>query len=256
MYALIQKRITQKHIAATSVIALVLWIEAMFMRLSSDVSSDFYSTVYSGISIIMYVLWALYINVFHKNLKATALVPAVFAAMALQPIWDLFLIIVISRFSYIRYLLDYGMLFNAVKVFVYSCVVPFIEAAFYSLAAISALKGIKTKKFAVIAMAIGIFTRLWYIIFSNLRMFFYADSRLYAFGLTIDNIAFIILYASVLFFSVKYTIPPILKTGVREKKIHVDTPEEELEQLKKKFECGVINEETYNAKRAEIISKL
>lgn len=238
MYALIQKRITQKHIAATSVIALVLGIAAMFMRLSSGGMWTFYSTVYSGISIIMYVLWALYINVFHKNLKATALVPAVFAAMALQPICDLFFNIVINR------------------TFAYSLVVTFIEAAFYSLAAISALKGLETKKFAVIAMAIGICIRLWYIIFSNLRMFFYADLRLYVFGITIDNIAFIILCASVLFFSVKYTIPPILKTGVREKKIHVDTPEEELEQLKKKFECGVINEETYNAKRAEIISKL
>ena len=66
------------------------------------------------------------------------------------------------------------------------------------------------------------------------------------------------LYITLLLFGLKNEIPPVISISPKKEKTRAKemSPEEELKVLKYKLEFGIITEEEYKAKGAEIISKL
>lgn len=180
------------------------------------------------------ILLMLYIFKFHGKLKATVLVPIIFG------------------FNTIRFLFVYGYYgrYLLLELVILVCVM---------LAVISALKGFSKKVFLIISMVICLLGDTLSLIsaFVNMNHYIEESMYLYIFMGPLSVIGEIMFHTALLIFGLKNRIPAIISPRKKVKtKAGKMNPEQALKLLKKELEQGLITEEEYQAKRAEIISKL
>lgn len=195
------------------------------------------------LSVAPYILFVLYILKFHKEFKATILVPITLGLIAFN---YLFYYIESAIFGYDIYFRD--LIFDIV-----------IIVAF-GLATFGALKGFNKKVFLIIAMVVGLLVEVLSIlnIFNAIEWYLEDGLYLYLFTWTIGVLGTIAFYIAILLFALKNRIPAIISTLPEKEKKNAEkmNPEQALRVLKDKLDFGMITEEEYQAQRAEIISKL
>jgi uncharacterized membrane protein len=196
---------------------------------------------YLVLGVLPYILLVIYVQKFHKEFKATVVVPVIFASIAIVPLLSLIINII------------NGHGFSGIIVYL-------ITPITFALATISALKGLSNKIFIVIPTVVGLVLNLLSLngTFSNFSYYINYGMFLYIFTVPASIIASSALYVALLIFGLKNRIPTILSVSPEEEKKNAEktTPEQALKILKDKFELGMITEEEYQAQRAEIISKL
>jgi uncharacterized membrane protein len=193
------------------------------------------------LGVLPYILLVIYVQKFHKEFKATVVIPVIFASIAIVPLLSLISNIING----------YG--FSGI-------IINLITPITFSLGTISALKGLSNKTFIVIPTVAGLVLNLLSLIgtFFNFSYYISYSMFLYIFTVPASIIASSALYVALLIFGLKNRIPTILSVSPEEEKKNAEktTPEQALKILKDKFELGMITEEEYQAQRAEIISKL
>ena len=191
------------------------------------------------ISIAPFILYVIYIFRFHKELKATVLIPIIFGLFPLE----ILISFLLDGGSYGIWLIIDLLIFGA-------CV----------LAVISALKGFNKKLFIIIPMSLCLLYNGLSIIWSFSIMNFYIENSMYLYVFTsyFSIIGSTLLYISLLLFGVKNKIPSIIALSPEKERARAEkmNPEQALKLLKDKLDLGMITEEEYQTQRAEIISKL
>ena len=179
---------------------------------------------------IVCILFVMYAVKLHKNFKARVLIPIIFGLSAL--------IFPIYGFYYIMFVL------------------ALIVEILFLLATYVLLKGIHKKAIIILAPIAGIL----FVIFNFIRRLTYLLK--YKAGI-IDwvyplshYIGFILLFVALLLLVSKNKIPAILNAPIKKKIDKNPNPEQELKELKVKYEAGWISEEEYQSQRLEIINKL
>ncbi len=239
----IQKKISEKTTIIVSLFTLIftaLSCFTYFMRYGWDYNIEirfpsFFGLIFFLLKIVPPVLLVVYLTKFHKNLKATGIVPAIFGLVAL---YNLFAIL--ERFLYGFYVSGiFDLLYFIFKI---------VLTVSFIVVLSNALKGMLNKKLITVAMLIGIVSEIPHILifFSNLGWYISDRAYLYLFTVPMSILGYIGLYTSLLLFGVTTT----LKTDGK------NSPEQSLKILKEKFELGMITEEEYQTQRAEIIRNL
>ena len=190
------------------------------------------------------VLLVLYIFKFFREFKATIIVPIIFGCIAANPL----LSFINSFFAF-----SYG--FNGI-----SLIMSLITIITYTLATISALKGLSNKIFIIIPTALSIALSFLSLISLSSSSEFYAREgmTLYLFTNPASIIASITLNIALLLFGLKNRIPAILTVSPEKEKKNAEkmSPEQALRLLNDKLELGMITKEEYQSQRAEIINNL
>lgn len=217
-------------------IALCFVIDTIFLK------SGLKAVIYDIYILVPPVLVMLYVLRLHKSTKAKFVMSLIFALIAATPVCYS---IVFGLDSLIHGVNNFRTLFAVT-------VIAFL------LATISVAKGF-SEKILAIAITAGLLVECANLIFNVpiIKGFLYDDShmRLIALLWLFEPLGRITLYVAFLLFSLKgkrvsdFVLPP-------DKAIEDMSPEQALKALKEKFEQGVISEEEYSAKRAEIINKL
>lgn len=207
--------------------------------------ATYFSSVLSlmsfALSIVPKVLLVIYVLKFFKEFKATIVIPAIFAAIAVSP-----LISVINSFVF-------GSDFTVANL-----IMNIVVIVTFTMATVSALKGLSNKIFIVIPTVLGLILNL----FSLLSIFsiggYYIRNGMYLYLVTspASIIASTTFYIALLLFGVKNRIPAILSVSPEKGNVEKMSSEQALRLLKDKLDLGMINEEEYQVQRAEIISKL
>ncbi len=229
----------QRSLRCKTPIVLLSIIALIFAGLSHITTPFMYNQSFTVLNLIFLlldvaplVLFLLYILKFHKEFKATILVPITFGLIAFNPlfyyIWN---VIASAKFGY--YISSSYLIFDAV---------PFVT---FGLATFSALKGFNKKIFLLIAIIVGLLEET----LSILSAFVYVDK----FSWSLGAIAF---YIALLLFATKNRIPTIISVSSKKKSFESMNPEQALKELKEKLDFGLITEEEYQAQRTELISKL
>jgi uncharacterized membrane protein len=192
--------------------------------------------------------------VYHDQSKATVLIPITFFSLAATTVW-----------SYLTNLIDFG--FDTIVDIIEYAPIPLLLniafAVFCVLAALDALKGLARKKFLFIALALGGLIASFSLtdvlcspLVKNFKGFLFNFFVLFA-----GVVASIALYAAWFFFVFKSGLTskeplyaPIQKSASNFQK--QSDPAQELKDLNEKYVLGEITEEEYNARRAEIISRI
>lgn len=180
------------------------------------------------------VLLILYVLLFYKNRKSAIIVPIVFALYAFNYIPD---IISMLHYSY----------YYSISSYISPC--TFIIA--YTLAIISTFKRLDNKILVIIPTVYSIAVNLLNLIRQfGFSYFWWFDLFPYLPNLTF-NIA-------LLLFCLKNRLPAIFSASTEKEKRRtaVMNPEKALKLLKDDMELGVISENEYQARRAEIIDML
>lgn len=191
------------------------------------------------ISVAPVILFAIYIFKFYRQFQADVAIPISLGLIAFKPIYYL-----INNL-----ILGYG--FSSML----DILVDFIVVVSFTLATISSLKGFSKKIYIIIAVVCGVLSELVSLISFIGYIARYIEDGLYLYLFTwpLAIIGSIALYMALLFFSLNNKMPVAIK---KEKNTEKMNPEQALRVLKDKLDFGTITEEEYQAKRAEIISKL
>ncbi len=195
------------------------------------------SLFYLALGLAPVILLFLYIIKYGNNQKYAGVIPAIYGLIALPPLLALITQIIGG----------YGL--NVLSVIMYIALV-----VSFGLATLFALKGLGNKVYSIIASVVGfIVVEINMItLFSNLG--FYVEVKMFLYIITnpINAISSITLFAALLVFALNNRIPAILST----KPVDAMSSEQALRSLKESFESGIITEEEYQSKRAEIINQL
>ncbi len=185
------------------------------------------------------VLLILYVFMFFKEFKATIIVPIIFGCIAVSPL-----------FTFV-----FGYAFDVITL-----IKNLITMVTFTLATISALKGLSNKVFIIIPTAWSIAWSFLPLISLSSSSEFYAREgmTLYLFTDPASIIASITLNVALLLFGLKNRIPAIISVSPEKEKKNAEkmTPEQSLRLLNDKLELGMITEEEYKAQRTEIINNL
>lgn len=188
------------------------------------------------------VLLVIYIFKFHREFKATIIVPIIFGLLAIHPLYSC-----IENIFFIHSLYMY---------FIFDVVIIVV----FALAAVNAKRGFPKKIFLIIAVVVGLSVEFFSIIRTFQVIEWYLEKKvyLYLFSLLIRFVGMVALYIALLLFGLKNRMPVILSIfPQKEKKIAEKlSPEQALRLLNDKLDFGMITEEEYQAQRNEIISKL
>lgn len=212
-----QKIIKKSYIDILSCVALGLAILTScgyFMWSYDGEISFFFPPIIYLISLILniapYILLVLYLKKFQNELKATIIVPIIFGLLGLLKILS---VIGLIRPVYRYYYFSGGVIGFIVDVaLIISCV----------LSTISALKGLSRKLFVLIAMGIGALSGLISLIITIPFVGYCVKSGNYIMliGTYAEIISAILLYVTLLLFSIKYKIPAIFSVSPeKEKKV-------------------------------------
>lgn len=187
------------------------------------------------------ILLMLYTLKFFRVFKATIIVPIIFGCIAARPILNF-----INAFVF-----SYGL--NGINL-----ITNLITIITFTLATISALKGLSNKIFIIIPTALSIALSLLSLMRLSYNSDFYARITLSLFTNLASIIASITLNTSLLLFGLKNRIPAILAVSPEKEKKKVEkmSPEQALRLLNDKLELGMITKEEYQSQRAEIINNL
>lgn len=256
----IQKKTSEKNIIMASLFALIftaLSCITYFMGYIGDYNNgewvyefgfrfpSFFGLIFFLLTIVPPVLLVVYLTKFHKNLKATSIVPVIFGLIALY-----------NLFTILERLL-YGFYFSGIFDLLYFIFEIALMVSFI-VVLLDALKGMTNKKLITIVMLIGIVSEIPHILmfFSNLVRYISNQRYLYLFTVPMSILGYIGFYISLLLFGVKNKIPALVISSSVKKADSKISPEQSLKLLKDKLELGMITEEEYQTQRAEIISKL
>ena len=217
----------------------------------SRATSGLISSLLIPITVCLFIF---YIAKFYSNPKPFATIPIIFGILALQ--------IVFFGFTFSEYIWDiYVGIYKGVIVYttLIKMLLPTLAIFITSiLAAISVLKGFNKKLFVIIAVFVRL---LCEILFSTFLTFSYPTAEhpnLYVLYTYAKPIGANVFYVTLILFAIKNNIRSNVSLSPKKikRKIENMTPKQALMFLKEKFELGMINEEEYQAQRAEIIKKL
>lgn len=186
------------------------------------------------------VLFIIYILKFFKDSKATIIVPMVFGYFVFPGLFSI--ITNITEMNKITIIALAGTLFDIVV---------------FALATYGSLKGF-SKKIFVIPILIFVVFDVFGTISLNITMFdYWIENELYLYILTYNGgaIASVTFCIALFLFAIKNKIPTII-SGASEKATETINPEQELRLLQERFNNGMLSEEEYKLKRAEVINKL
>lgn len=239
----IQKKISEK---ATIIVSLFTIVFSVLSCILEFICYEFNVNVliFGLLTAAPSVLLVVYLTKFHKNLKATGIVPVIFGLVILYEFWAIWNLL--KHFSRRYYIFDIFMLTR----FVFEIVRTVSFIAVLS----NVLKGMTNKKLITIAMLVCIVSKIPNTLycFSDLIM----DRDLYSFTSLMPVLVDISLYMSLLLFGVKNKIPALITSSIIKKVGSENSPEKSLKLLKDKLELGMITEEEYQTQRMEIIKKL
>lgn len=204
---------------------------------------SFLSLISLAISLAPKVLLILYVFMFFKEFKATIIVPIIFGCIAASPL-----------FSFINTFV-FGYAFDVITL-----IMNLITMVTFTLATISALKGLSNKVFIIIPTALSLALSALSLVslFSTFELYARWGYTLYLFTQPVGIIASVTFNIALLLFGLKNRIPAILAVSPEKEKKNAEkmTPEQSLRLLKDKLDLGMITEEEYQAQRADIINKL
>lgn len=234
-------------LALISLLCTALSSITYFAFYSNDELTFEFPSLLSLISFAMYfapkVLLILYVVKFFREFKATIIVPIIFACIAASPL-----------LSFINtFILGYGL--DGINL-----IINLITMVTFTLATISALKGLSNKVFIIVPTALGLALSALYLISLFPTFEFYARNgfTLYLFTEPMSIIASITFYVALLLLGLKNRIPAILAVSPEKEKKNAEkmSPEQALRLLNDKLELGMITKEEYQSQRAEIINNL
>ena len=199
---------------------------------------SFLSLISLALSLAPKVLLILYVFMFFKEFKATIIVPIIFGCIAAS-----------SLFSFINTFAVFG-----------TRIINLITMVTFTLATISALKGLSNKVFIIIPTALSLALSALSLVslFSTFELYARWGYTLYLFTQPVGIIASVTFNIALLLFGLKNRIPAILAVSPEKEKKNAEkmTPEQSLRLLNDKLELGMITEEEYKAQRTEIINNL
>lgn len=199
------------------------------------------SLIYVILSIAPKVLLPIYASFFFEKRKATFMVPVMFGSIAAAALLSL-----VNGF-----MVSYGLNF-------YNLVINFVTMITFTLATVSAFKGLSNKVFIIIPTVLGLACSVVSMISVYYSIGFHLENELYVFILTgiAGIIASVTFNIALLLFGVRNKIPIILSKSFEKIDMELMSPEQALRLLQDKLDRGTITEEEYQSQRAEIISKL
>lgn len=204
---------------------------------------SFLSLISLAISLAPKVLLVLYVFMFFKEFKATIIVPIIFGCIAASPL-----------FSFINTFV-FGYAFDVITL-----IMNLITMVTFTLATISALKGLSNKVFIIIPTALSLALSALSLVslFSTFELFARWGYTLYLFTEPVGIIASVTFNIALLLFGLKNRIPAILAVSPEKEKKNAEkmSPEQALRLLNDKLELGMITKEEYQSQRAEIINNL
>ena len=204
---------------------------------------SFLSLISLALTLAPKVLLILYAVKFFKEFKATIVVPIIFGCIAASPLLSF-----INTFVF-----GYGL--NGINL-----IMNLITMVTFTLATISALKGLSNKVFIIIPTALDLALSALSLIslFSTFELYARWGYTLYLFTQPVSIIASVTFNIALLLFGLKNRIPAIISVSPEKEKKNAEkmTPEQSLRLLKDKLDLGMITEEEYQSQRAEIIAKL
>ena len=142
-----------------------------------------------------------------------------------------------------------------------------IVSVLFALATWSVLRGLKQKLFVLIACAVAIIAELW-LFFDIIALFgllLEAGYVLFVISCWLIVIGSVLYYVALAVYALNNRVPTLVMASAKDVATQVKdsfsaqkelSPEQELKVLKDKLELGIITEEEYKEKRAEIINKL
>lgn len=204
---------------------------------------SFLSLISLALTLAPKVLLILYVVKFFKEFKATIVVPIIFGCVAASPLLSF-----INTFVF-----GYGL--NVINL-----IMNLITMVTFTLATISALKGLSNKVFIIVPTALSLALSALSLIslFSAFELYSRWGYTLYLFTQPVSIIASVTFNIALLLFGLKNRIPAILAVSPEKEKKNAEkmTPEQSLRLLNDKLELGMITEEEYKAQRTEIINNL
>ncbi len=204
---------------------------------------SFLSLISLALTLAPKVLLILYVVKFFKEFKATIVVPIIFGCVAASPLLSF-----INTFVF-------GYELNVINL-----IMNLIPMVTFTLATISALKGLSNKVFIIVPTALGLALSALSLIslFSTFELYARWGYTLYLFTQPVSIIASVTFNIALLLFGLKNRIPAILAVSPEKEKKNAEkmTPEQSLRLLKDKLDLGMITEEEYKAQRTEIINNL
>ncbi|MBE6618599.1 MAG: hypothetical protein E7626_02290 [Ruminococcaceae bacterium] len=213
--------------------------ELHFSLFGYNIVDTIFSILSYLLAIAPTIIFAIYIFKFYKQFRAELSIPVVLGLIAFNPLF------VVIR----NLVLGYG--FSSVL----DMLVGLLIIVSFTLATISALKGLSKKIYIIVAIACGLLSDLVsFISFIGYTTEYIENGLyLYLFTLPLELLGSVALYIALLFFCLNNKMPVAIK---KEKNTEKMTPEQSLKYLKEKLDLGMITEEEYQVQRAEIINKL
>lgn len=204
------------------------------------------------ISIIPTVLFVIYVFKYHKEQKATILIPITFVLLAV-----VFMFRSLCAFDVHegRWFWEYRIYFDENKLLTVLREMAFISCI---VACISAWRGFDKKIIIMVTMLVCLLYEVIQIAYNinsiaNGKHFFMRNIISNEIVPIINIIGISALCVALFLFGWKNFIRPI---ALKNKKATTDNPEQALSFLKAKRKCKVITEEDYQIQRTEIVSKL
>lgn len=190
------------------------------------------------VSIVPCILLALYALKFHKENNAKIFMSIIFGAFAF--------------YALLRIVEGFVFYFYSYTIIAY--IIYIAQFVAFLFATISALKNFSNKISPIIALCVGLVTQAYYLLEFLMNITVYIRyAPLYLLIIPMEIIVSVALYIALLLFVLNNNTSA---DDNKEKDIRLMTPEQAIRYLNGKVALGEITEEEYQAKRAEIISKL
>lgn len=197
-------------------------------------------------------LFIIYIFAFYKKQRAKALMPIITVVLAVIPIIEVafqFLFVI----GYYRFVIDNSVLGLLIQSFIYG--VPFV------LVTISALKGFNKKILLVVGIVVVLLLET--LNFTPCLSWgglieFWIEQEMHIIYLCYISkfLGIVSFYLVLLLFGLKNRIPAIISQKTKVTSSPKNDPAYALKTLKDELEMGIITQEEYRSRRAEILSKL
>ncbi len=208
------------------------------------------------LQLLPYILFIVYITKFYYKDKAKLIFPAFFAILAITPLFETLLDIVLLNMP-----LNFYIKFDK-ETLIYNSLTFLI----FAWAFINSLWGLTKKVGFIVPLALGMLVQLTPIqsviaqfdVFITHGRFLFLDSPRQIICTIFSILSTILLYIGLLIFGLKNNPSYVLleKKLKETRDLSTMPPDKALKYLKECFELEIITEEEYQAQRAEIISKL
>lgn len=240
------KRRKIRYKAPIAILALIAYAGVFFVYaapiLNSLKSVPMYALIniiWATMQIIPMTLLLLYVLMLYKKRKSTIIVPIIFACHVVAALIEIFLPII-----FYGYTITYINLIDSLIVIIS-----------FTLATISALKGMSNKVLIIIPIAYSLLSGAFSLI-GGISSFFGWDYYLYEYLL--PNLSAIAFNVALLLFGLKNRIPAVLSKSAERDKIRamITNPYKYLRILNDEYELGIISERAYQARRAEFVDSL